>query len=61
MKNSLVSFFQSVREEIKKVSWPTREQTYQTTFIVIMATIVIGIYVGLIDYGLNFIIQKYVL
>jgi preprotein translocase subunit SecE len=61
MKNSIGSFFVSVREEVNKISWPTRQQTIQISAIVIVSTIIAGIYISVIDYGLNYIIQNFVL
>ncbi len=61
MKTSIGSFFVSVREEAKKISWPTRTQTMQTTFIVIAATIIVGAYVGVVDYVLDLIIKNYII
>lgn len=35
--------------ELKKVSWPTREDTIRLTFIVILISLIIGLYIGIID------------
>jgi preprotein translocase subunit SecE len=35
--------------EVRKVVWPTRQETVQTTFMVILAVIIIGIFLWLID------------
>ncbi|MFA4930765.1 MAG: preprotein translocase subunit SecE [Patescibacteria group bacterium] len=60
-KNSIADFFVSVKEEIKKISWPSRSMTLNTTFIVLTATIVVAVYIGLIDYGLSYLIQKFLI
>lgn len=36
--------------ELKKVTWPTREQVIAGTIIVFMVVIIISIYVGIVDY-----------
>ena len=62
MKNNPVTnFFIDVREEIKKISWPTSKQTIDTTLLVVAATIVIAIYLGVIDYVLTFLVQKFLI
>ena len=62
MKNNVVAnFFSDVREEIKKISWPTSKQTINTTLLVVAATIIVGIYVGLIDYLLTFLLEKFLI
>ncbi|MFA9288271.1 MAG: preprotein translocase subunit SecE [Weeksellaceae bacterium] len=36
--------------ELKKVSWPTREDTIRLTMIVILISLIIGAYIGIIDF-----------
>lgn len=36
-------------EELKKVSWPSKKQTINLTALVILITLTIGLYVGIID------------
>lgn len=45
-------------QEIKKVSWPTQQQTVQMTVLVVAVSLVIGAYIGLIDYIFQSIISK---
>jgi preprotein translocase SecE subunit len=35
--------------ELKRVSWPTRAKTVQLTAIVVIISLIIGIYIGIID------------
>jgi preprotein translocase SecE subunit len=35
--------------ELKKVSWPSREETIRLTIIVLLMSLIIGAYVGIID------------
>ena len=37
-------FFRDVNAEMKKVSWPTKNEVVGTTFVVILATIVFAVY-----------------
>jgi preprotein translocase subunit SecE len=46
---SLIGFGRESRMEVRKVVWPTRQETMQTTFMVILAVIIIGIFLWLID------------
>ena len=50
---SILTFFRDVQTEMKKVTWPTREETTQMTVVVIIATVITGVYVGGIDYVLT--------
>ena len=42
-------FFQDVQIEVRKVVWPTREETVQTTLIVILVVIIIAVFLWLLD------------
>ena len=46
---SVVGFGRESRAEVRKVVWPTRQETVQTTLMVIVAVIVIGIFLWFID------------
>ena len=46
---NLIGFGREARMEVRKVVWPTRQETVQTTFMVLVAVIIIGIFLWLID------------
>ena len=50
-------FLTEVRNEMKKVTWPPKQEVMGTTVIVIVAVFFFGLYLGLVDYllaqGLN--------
>ena len=46
---SLWSFARDARMEVRKVIWPTRQETMQTTLMVIIMVIIVGIMLWLID------------
>ena len=54
---NLIGFGREARMEVRKVVWPTRQETVQTTFMVIVAVIIIGIFLWLIDMVLAEAIQ----
>lgn len=43
-------FIGEAREELKKVSWPTRQVTIRYTGIVIVSSLAVGLVIGGIDY-----------
>jgi preprotein translocase subunit SecE len=43
-------FYLDVRSEMKKVSWPGRQEVFGTTIVVIVAVFFFGLYLGLVDY-----------
>jgi preprotein translocase subunit SecE len=42
-------YFDEVWSELRKVSWPTREQVRNLTVLVFAISLVIGIYVAVLD------------
>lgn len=46
---AIVSFGHEARAEVRKVVWPTRQETVQTTLMVVVAVIILGIFLWLID------------
>ena len=42
-------FGNGIIEELKKVTWPTKEETLRLTVIVIGISLIIGVYIGIID------------
>jgi preprotein translocase subunit SecE len=47
----LTRFLVEVRAELKKVTWPSRQEVYTTTLIIIGTTVFFGFYLWLIDLG----------
>jgi preprotein translocase subunit SecE len=45
----LKSFFAEVRAELKKVTWPSRQEVKNTTLVVILTTIFFGFYLWGLD------------
>ena len=44
-------YLQEVQEEVRRVSWPSREQTIQKTLLVIGVSVLVGVYIGALDFG----------
>jgi preprotein translocase subunit SecE len=55
--NQGVQFLIEVKVELKKVVWPTRKQTLGSTVVVIILTMIIASFLGLVDIGLSSIIR----
>jgi len=43
------NFAQTVVDELKKVTWPTKKETIRLTTIVIGISLIIALYIGIID------------
>jgi preprotein translocase subunit SecE len=46
----IIAFFQESFAELKKVTWPSREETVASTKVVIVSTIIIAALLGLVDF-----------
>jgi preprotein translocase subunit SecE len=53
MINKIVKFFNEVKQELSKVAWPTNIELRDSTVVVIILTLVLSIFIGIIDYGLT--------
>ena len=54
----LFNYFREADIERRKVVWPTRQETTQTTLIVIAVTIVIGILLFIMDTIFGFLVRR---
>jgi len=50
----LKTFFVEVRSELKKVTWPSKQEVYSTTIVVIATTFFFGFYL----YGLDLLMSQ---
>ncbi len=57
MFKSVIKFIQEAFAELKKVSWPTRDQIWDSTKVVIVTVVVISIFLGLIDILFSYLIK----
>jgi preprotein translocase subunit SecE len=58
MFDKIKRFFGETRVEMRKVTWPTREELKQSTKIVIVATFVVTLFIGVIDAIINIIVRR---
>lgn len=45
----ILAFIESVKEELGKVTWPTRDETISTTGVVVFIVALISLYLGACD------------
>lgn len=58
---SLFSYFRESREELKKVVWPTWLETRNNTMLVIAISLFTAGFLGLLDLGLKFLLNTYII
>lgn len=54
--NRLVRYFRDTRAEVAKVTWPTREEGLRLTGIVLVVTVISGIFLWLADSFFGFVV-----
>ena len=54
---NIIGFISGARTEVRKVVWPTRAETTQTTLAVMVMVILVGIFLWLLDMVLLWAIQ----
>jgi preprotein translocase subunit SecE len=54
---SPVEFLRQVRQEVSKVTWPSRKETTITTGMVFLMVILAAIFFFLVDFGLGHVVR----
>ena len=52
-QNAIQRYVNETSGELRKVSWPTWPEARQLTILVIIVMVVIGIFLGVVDWGAN--------
>jgi preprotein translocase subunit SecE len=51
------NFLAEVWTELKKVHWPARKETYAATIVVIVITLIVAIFLGVVDYAVSHVVR----
>ena len=57
-KKPRFAFFRDFFDEMKKVTWPSRKETFRLTVMVIIVCAVVGLILGGLDYGFSELVAK---
>src|SRR5690606_13601542 len=49
----IATFVEEVKDESKRVTWPSREKTKQSIFLVLAVSAILAVYIGIIDVMLS--------
>lgn len=53
-----LGFLREARAELKKVTWPGKQQVWYSTLVVIFVTLLVAVYLGLVDMALTGIFSR---
>ncbi len=51
--NKIAIWWRETVGELHKVSWPTSHEAWRLTRIVLVVIVLVGVFLGLVDYGLS--------
>lgn len=49
----IIEYFRSAKQELSKVTWPSREQTVRYSTLVIIVSLIVAGFFGMLDSGLS--------
>lgn len=52
-----VSFLRETRDELRKVTWPTRNEVIRLTLVVISVSVIVGVFIGSLDFVFTKLLQ----
>jgi preprotein translocase subunit SecE len=53
---SAKDFFEQSKAELKKVTWPTKQETVRTGVAVLVFSVIMALYLGVVDFALSRIV-----
>lgn len=57
MPNPVLEYFRTSKEELEKVSWPSKEDTLRYSALIVVGSILAAIFFGALDFGLGRLVQ----
>ena len=56
--DSARTFLTEVRNEVRRVTWPSRREVYATTVVVILTSVFFGVYLWGLDLALSWLVGR---
>lgn len=54
----ILAYFRESKAELKRVTWPTKQQLWYSTLVVIVVTLIASAYLGLVDLLLTGVLSR---
>jgi preprotein translocase subunit SecE len=58
MKEKIIAFFTDVVRELKKVTWPKRDDLQESTIIVLVVCLILAAFVYAVDAAVTLVLQQ---
>ncbi len=57
MREKIIAFFTDVVKEMKKVTWPKKDELRESTIVVLVTCLIIAAFIYLIDQAVNIVLR----
>ena len=57
MFGKIGGFVGETKQELKKVTWPSKQELLQSTLVVIVTTFILAAFIGVVDFCLSFLMR----
>jgi preprotein translocase subunit SecE len=61
MIGRLKSYIKESRQEFKRVNWPTRQETFRLTMIVIAISLLVAAFLGILDMVFTYLLETFLI
>jgi preprotein translocase subunit SecE len=53
MIDKIVKYFKETKQELAKVAWPSQMELRDSTVVVIVLSVALSVFIGIVDYALS--------
>ncbi len=57
-KDRMSGFLREVRVEVRKVTWPTKAELYESTMVVLVTVVIISCFIFAVDFVVGHVITR---
>ncbi|MDP3921471.1 MAG: preprotein translocase subunit SecE [Candidatus Omnitrophota bacterium] len=51
------NFFSETKQELNKVTWPSKDELWQSTIVVIVTSMILAVFIGIVDFFLSIFVR----
>mgnify|MGYP003394106651 CR=1 FL=1 len=59
--NKVIRFFTEAKGELLKVNWPTQKELVRYTLLVVVISLVVAMFLGLLDTLFSYLVERFLL
>jgi preprotein translocase subunit SecE len=57
----IIQFFLGAKAELAKVSWPSRKELIRYTILVVVISLLVALFLGLLDMLFSYLVENFIL